>query len=268
MKTLQRKTGVIILGTIVALAGYVALSSAQEAKHVPLMGTVTLKGGKTLQGDLLLVAFGVTEAARFGSDKVEVDEGGKLELDVNGEKKTIRGPDIATVEAEWTDVGTEEKSDWQIVSLTVTTRDGQTVTGKPSWFMPMSGLRVDPGEGEDRIELEVYPLFRTEFDPDSLIVKVDLSGAAPAEAEKPTPVETPPVPPIPTPTVETPEEEAPTEEEPAVEAVPPVTPPPAVAPAVETREPAPQPKPATLSLTIICPHCGERITVNIDAHAA
>ena len=46
------------IGITVALAGCVALSLAQEAKHVPLMGTITLKGGDALPFDKLLLAAG------------------------------------------------------------------------------------------------------------------------------------------------------------------------------------------------------------------
>jgi hypothetical protein len=265
---------------MVALAGCVALSFAQEAKHVPLMGTITLQGGKTLQGDLLLVAFGVTEAGRFGSDRREVDEGGKLEVDVNGETKTIPGRDIASVEAEWKLAPRTPQSEpeWHITTLTVATRDGQTVTGKPSWFMAMTEFIVDPGDDAEKVHVENYPLFRTSFEPDNLIVKVDLTGEAPTEVEGPTPPGPgmPDVPPIPRPTVigpgeETPDEETPDEETPDEETPDEETPDeegPAVTPvATPSVGPPGASKAVSLTLTITCPHCGKDIVVTIDAHA-
>jgi len=276
---LQRKTGLIIVGIIVALAGCVALSSAQEAKHRPLMGTITLKGGKTIQGDLLLVAFGVTEAARFGSDRREVDEGGNLEINIDGEKTAVAGVDIATVTAEWALAARSPggEPEWHIASLTIATRYGLTITGEPAWFMSMSEFILEPGGDEERVHIENYPLFPTSFNPDNLIVKVDLTGAAPAEVDTeetptvPTPVESPVELPIPipvvatpdvaTPVVATPVEETPTEETPVLEVPPVVAPVPLVPDAPRVTQPA------SLTLTLTCPHCGERITVTIDAHA-
>jgi hypothetical protein len=274
VKTLQRKTGLIIIGIIVALAGCVALSSAQEAKHEPLMGTITLQGGRTIQGDLLLVAFGVTEAARFGSDRREVDEGGKLEINVNGATTAVAGGDIATVAAEWALAARAPggEPEWHIASLSIATRDGQTITGKPAWFMSMSEFILEPGGGEERVHVENYPLFPASFNPDNLIVKVDLTGAAPTEV--PT-EETPDVPttvvppielPIPIPVMETPTEETPTEEMPGG-VTPDVEVPLVVAPVPPLTGGPRVTQPASLTLTLICPHCGESITVAIDAHA-
>ena len=272
---MQRKTGVIVLGVILVVAGYVAVSHAQEGRHVPMMGTVTFRDGRTVEGDVRLLAFGVVESAKFGSSKEEVDEGGRLEIDVDGEKKTIPGPDIATVEAQWQNLGTEDQPDWKITSLTVTTRDGQTVTGMPAWFLSMTEVKIDPGEGKSPVWIQNYPV-SDDFDPNNLVVKANLTAPAPAEEPTPAPEpekeEVPPVPPVPSPVVEPPAEEKPAEEEPTEE-----KPgeekaaeegPPAVAVPVVPAPPAPErgPAPASLTLTITCPHCGEKIVIVIDAH--
>jgi hypothetical protein len=246
------------------------------------MGKVTLYDGRTFQGDIEFAQFGVIgDGDGIGS---KLPDGGSIRLSVNGQEETIPAADIQSVEAQWKNMGNEAKADWQIEQVTVAKRDGTKVIGQPTWRLAACTVRIATAEGAQPTRIAALPLGRT-FDQKNLLVKIELTGGETAPA--PPPAVTPPAPAPETTTETTTEATAP-----APPAVPPVpgvgevgtteetatpptgpiitpptgpivTPPPAVGPV----RPAPgAPVPVGLTVTIICPHCGKPITIDLAAY--
>jgi hypothetical protein len=290
---LHRTLPVWFAALVVALAGQTSLVYAQpEATGKPLMGKVTLYDGRTFQGDIEFAQFGVIgDGDGVGS---KLPDEGSIRLNVNGQEETVPAADIQSVEAQWKNMGDEAKADWQITQVTVVKRDGTKVVGQPAWRLAASTVRIATAEGEQPTRISALPLGRL-FDQKNLLVKIELTGGAAAPA--PTPAVTPPTPPTET-TTETEATTPPTVPpvpgggETAEEAVTPptapagtaptgpiatpptgpivtpptpavVTPPVAVGP---VRPAVGAPVPVGLTLTIICPHCGKPITIDLAAY--
>ncbi|MFQ6098152.1 MAG: hypothetical protein ACE5O2_10540 [Armatimonadota bacterium] len=275
----------------IALAGLAGLAYGQpEPAGKPLMGKVTLYDGRTFEGDIQFAEFGVIgDGDGVGS---RMPEGGSMRIVVGEEKVTVPASEIASIEAKWENKGDEAKADWQIEQITIVKRDGSTLIGKPDWKLPASSLRIVTAEGEQPTRIHAFPLGRT-FDEKNLLVKVELTGEAaeapaapapapptpgpekPAEAEKPGEAEKPSAEGVPAP-------------KPAVAPKPPAAPPVPAAPKPEVTKPseatpggastvapaaprgpaaptAAAPTPIGLTLTIVCPHCGKPMTIDLAA---
>lgn len=209
--------------------------------------------GRTFTGEIKQAAFGIYDGV--GIEKAVNGGRGSFILDVDGEEKAIDALNVAKVEVAWQEPA-EEDAKWSIDSITVTSRDGQVMQGKPTWRLAASLLEIAGTTEVAPVRITAYPISRTTFSPKNLMVKIEVEGAAPppgGEEAPPGGEEAPPG-----------GEEAPPGGE---EVVPPVPGPgPGEAPPVVTPV-APGQEPAAVMLTLRCPKCGELISVQIDAHA-
>jgi hypothetical protein len=189
----MRKAGmlaVLLLGlswTLVALA--------QQAGE--LEGTVTLRGGQTLTGKIQLAELGVVEGAGIGNS---LPGHGALVVKVGDRTERIAGDDVASIEVEWVNAGTEAEPRWEIKKLTVVKRDKTKVEGTPDWLLHTTNVWVVTPEGQTQ-RVHVFPFGGETFSADDLLAKVTIGPGAPvaeagpgAAGEQKAPAEAPPAP--------------------------------------------------------------------------
>ena len=148
-----------------------------QAAGPPMWGTVEFRDGRSLTGAILAAEFGVADKDGIGQ---MFEGGGSIKLAVDREETEVAAGEISQVAADWQDLGDEDRVNWQIVAITITKRDGEQVTGKPTWFMHASYVRM---QVEGQLErAAAFPLGRN-FDPDKLAARIVLH----AEGEEPPP---------------------------------------------------------------------------------
>ncbi len=212
-----------------------------------LEGTVYLRSGQTLSGVILSAQLGIVADAEIGT----LGGGGAFTVEVDGEDHTVPASDLKMMEASWVNIGTEQDPSWKIEQITLTTKDGERIVGKPTWLIHASQVSI---EGQPTVQ--AFPLAGTDFSPDNFITKIVLGkeqlevlaeeAPTPAEEAPPTVEEAPPL--VSTPpegTVIGPSEEI-------------SLPPPLVTTAEGIAIPA-----EAVSFTITCPECGEKIRITI-----
>lgn len=252
----------IFMAALVAVGA--ASAVAQEA-GLEITGKVYLSGGETYEGVIEVAEFGVVEGAGIGTDRSPSNE--YMSVQVNGEQVKVPVGDIATIEANWQQTGPEGAKKWQIESITITRRDGTTVSGTLHWLLHETTVRVRQADGT-MARAHAFPVASAEFDPAKLLVKVELGEvtAAPAEPDTtPSEPETTPTEPDTTPT----EPETTPAEPDTTPAEPDTTP---TQPETTPAEPGPGGgavvgAPSTITLTVVCPKCGEKITVTVVVSA-
>jgi hypothetical protein len=219
-------------------------------------GKVYLSGGETYEGVIEVAEFGVLEGAGIGTDRSPSNEYMSVQRD--GEQVKVPVGDIATIEADWQQTGPEGAKKWQIESLTVTRKDGTPVTGRPYWLLHETTVRVRQADGT-MARAHAFPIASADFDPGQLLVKVELLAVTMTPAEP----DTTPVEPDTTPAEPdtTPAEPDTTPAEPDTTPAEPDTTP--AQPDRGPGEPAAIGPPSTITLTVVCPRCGERITVTV-----
>ena len=147
-----------------------------------------------------------------------------------------------------TDVEVSTVGGWEIAAIDVTKKDGSKQSGRPTWLLGCTYVRMDTDD-QGTVKIGAFPT-TTEFDPGQLIASIEVEApgvAAPPVVEEPA----------------TPEVPAPIVEEPTMPETP-------VTPAVEgpVAPVAPGgPTPAMVTITVTCPHCGKPITLTIPATA-
>jgi hypothetical protein len=247
--------------------GFLAIAAMVLAQEAPqLSGTVTLRGGKALTGRIQLAELGVVEGAGIGNS---LPGRGSIVLKVGDKSERVAGDDVAVLEVEWTNAGSDAEPRWEIKKITVTRKDGAKVEGAPDWLLHATNAWVVSAEGKaDRVH--VFPFGGEPFSPDSLIAKVEVVGGAAAPAQPVAPAPAPAEPTVPAPALPEPAVPAPAQ---------PTAPAPAPAQPVVTAPAAPaQPTVVplapgdlvahgTMSLIIRCPKCGELIKITITADA-
>ncbi len=224
---------VVILGTLLLGTAVFAQEGAE-----PLAGTVYLRGGQVLSGVIRIAELGVVQGSGIGT---LLGDGGAFTVRVDGDDYTVRAANLAMLEADWANEGTEENPTWKIQEITLTTKGGEVVSGKPTWLIHATEVSI---EGQPPVH--AFPLAGTNFSPDNFIAKIVMSGFTVVEAP---PAEAPP---LVTPPVETPPGE------------------------LEVSLPPPLVGEFTgvvlgegelMSFTITCPECGKKIRVTINAQA-
>jgi hypothetical protein len=241
----MRNTPVLIALTLL-LAG---ICFAQEAPQ--LTGKVYLMNGTTYEGAIEVAEFGVKEGAGIGSDPSMAC--GYMSVLVDGQEVKVPFADIAAVEAKWQKPEPDSGQKWLIDELTITRKDGTQVIGKPHWLLYATTVRVLQADGT-LARAHAFPTASPDFDPGTLLTKVEIG-----EAAAPSGTATTTAPPAGTttpPAGTTTEPTGPTGVEPVSTA-----PPTGV---------APQPvvgAPTQLTLTVICPKCGEKITIVVNVSA-
>jgi hypothetical protein len=244
-----------LLIAVLMLTGAVAV--AQEDAPAELTGKVTLMGGETYEGVIEVAEFGVVDGAGIGMDRPESND--HMAVTADGQPTKVPTTEIAAIVADWQKTGVAGAEKWQIQALTITRKDGTTVTGKLHWLLHETTVRIRQADGTIA-RAHAFPVASADFDPNKLLVKVEIGGAvtAPVGPTETTPTETTPTETTPTevtPTETTPTETAPTETTPGVTPLPPGP----GAPVIAT--------PGKLVLTLICPQCGEKMTIEVTVVA-
>ena len=125
---------------IAALLAVGAASAVAQEAVLEVTGKVYLSGGETYEGVIEVAEFGVVEGAGIGTDRSPSNE--YIVVLVDGEQVKVPVQDIATIEANWQQTGPEGAKKWQIESLTISRRDGSTVTGTLHWLLHETTVRV------------------------------------------------------------------------------------------------------------------------------
>lgn len=267
----MRKAGAIVAGIFLAVvAGWAQQKTA-------LQGTITLRGGKKLTGKIQLAQLGVVDGSGIGA---EFAQHGGFVLNVGGKTQRVAGDEIASVQVDWVNAGTEQEPRWDIKKITIVKKDGTKVEGAPDWLLHVTNAWVVTADGKSQ-KVYVFPFSGEAFSADDLIARIDLGEAAAAQPPKEAqPAPEKPAPEKPAPTKPAPEKPAqpkpPAVSAPAQPAKPPAAP---AAPAQPAKPagvaPAPTPPVAVgpmlggdvMTFVIRCPKCGALIKVIISAQA-
>ncbi|MFQ6096875.1 MAG: hypothetical protein ACE5O2_04050 [Armatimonadota bacterium] len=137
-----------------------------------MRGTVALRGGQRLSGEIEAAQFGVVDGVGIGS---RLPDGGHIRLETGGAITDLPARDIRSVEAVWRDRGLGGQSDWRIESLHVVTRDGTRLTGRPTWKLHATVVQVRPVGADKPVRIRALPMGRM-FDPDNLLVRIEIAG--------------------------------------------------------------------------------------------
>ena len=263
-------TALLLLCTVAALA-----------QEPALQGTITLKGGKTLTGEIKVAQVGVLQGSGIGTLLPGL---GSLKLKVDDQVVEVKAPDLAAVEITWGLMNPQDPQSWEIKEISALRRDGTRLTGKPTWGLQATSVVVG-----DLPALYAFPKGEG-FSADNLLAKVEIAGAMPAVITPPAtvppattpPATTPPatVPPATTPPATVPPATTPPATVPPA-VVPPATTPPAVTPpattppvvvTVEVAPPGTTPGAITLgegqiAFWVTAPKSGEKILIIIKIQA-
>jgi hypothetical protein len=220
---------VILLGVALLACAGTAL-----AQTPALQGTVTLRGGKVLTGEIKVAQVGVLQGSGIGTLLPDM---GTFKLKVGDQTQEIAAADLASVEIQWGLLNAQDPQSWEIQQISIVKRDGTQVTGQPTWGLQATSVVVD-----DQPALYAFPKGEG-FSADNLLTRIEIAGATPALISPPA--ATPPAlisPPTATPPAAFPPATVPPATPPAP-AVPPATPPPATV----TVTPLPAAPPATMT---------------------
>jgi len=258
----MKRTAVIAIAVLVLfVTGVTAQDAAKEIR-----GKVYLKGGQAYEGVIRAAEFGVVPGAGIGPNRAMNSE--YMAVKVNGDVVKVPVGDIATVEADWQQLGQEGAKKWQIASLTITRKDGTKVTGGVDWMLHESTAEVLQADGTIAVA-NAFPTLSADFDPSQLLVKIELGSAVMAGGEGPAGGGT-------TPGGEgtAPGGTAPGGTTPGEGPTTGGTAPGGVTPGPTTTGETPTPgggtaggNAAVITITIICPHCGEKITIELPVIA-
>lgn len=235
----MRRTRTVVLLSLLLLA----LTMAAFAQSAALQGTVTLKGGKSLTGEIKVAQVGVLQGSGIGTLLPGM---GSLKLKIDDQVVEVKAPEIAAVEITWGLMNPADAQSWEIKEISVIKRDGVRLAGKPTWGLQATSVVVG-----DLPALYAFPKGEG-FSPDNLLAKVEIAGAMPAVIAPPAtnpPATTPPAPTPPTTTPPVTVEPPPATTPPAT--VPPATVPPATTPPAVT--PPATPPPATVTVEVAPP---------------
>ncbi len=153
-----------------------------------LEGTVTLRSGQTISGLILTAQLGIVDGAEIGS---RLSDGGYIAVTKDGQERRVQATDIAAIDVEWSQTGTAEDPKWKITKLTVTTKSGEAVTGKPAWLVHATSLIVEQEDGTQK-KIYAFPMAGSNFSPDNLMTALSFGEAsAPATGETPETTEQP-----------------------------------------------------------------------------
>jgi hypothetical protein len=231
------------------------------AQDVPeITGKVTLMSGTTYEGVIEVAEFGVTEGAGIGCDPSMAH--GYMSVMVDGQEAKVPFADVASAEAKWVPPGTEAGAKWRIDTITITRKDGTQVVGKPHWMLFVTEARLKQADGTIA-RAYAFSSASPDFDPGTLLVKVEI-GPGTGTTPEPTGTTTEPTGTTTEPTGTTTEPTGTTTEPTGT-----TTGPTGVEPVVTTPGPgtAVVGAPSQLTLTVVCPKCGEKITIVVDVSA-
>jgi hypothetical protein len=275
----MKRIAVLMVALLVVCAAAVV---AQDESSPEVTGTIYLSGGETYEGVIEVAEFGVVEGAGIGADRSPTND--YLSVQVEGEQVKVPVEDMSVVEADWQQTGPEGAKKWQVESLTITRKDGTKVSGKLHWMLHETTVRVRQADGT-LARAHAFPVASADFDPAKLLIRIELGevAATPGQPDTtPAGPDTTPAGPDTTPAGPdtTPAGPDTTPAGPDTTPAGPDTTPagPDTTPAGPDTTPAgPDTTPAgsgavvgapsTITLTVVCPKCGEKITVTVAVSA-
>jgi hypothetical protein len=173
MRTTSMLLAVVLLTCLVASGAL-----AQDFLGPRLEGTVTLRSGQQISGVILTAQLGIVDGAEIGS---RLRDGGYIAVKTETEERRVDATDIAAVDVEWSMTGTEDDPKWKITKLSVTTTDGEVISGQPAWLVHATSLIVELEDGTQK-KIYAFPMAGSNFSPDNLMTAISLAPAA-ASAE-------------------------------------------------------------------------------------
>jgi hypothetical protein len=228
---MRRSYGVSILLVVTVLA----LAGAAWAQGAALEGTVTLKGGKTLTGEIKVAEVGVLQGCGVGTLLPDL---GFFSVKVGDQVVEVKGADLAEADVQWGLANETDTQSWEIKQITLIKRDGTSITGTPTWSVQATSVSVDA-----QPSVYAFPKAGADFSPDNLLSKIQIAGAMPGSVAPAAPAPTTPAPT--TPATTTPAETTPAATTPAATPAPAATPPAAVVAVPVTPPPGNSSPPAT-----------------------
>ncbi|MFW6156790.1 MAG: hypothetical protein ACOC7J_05675, partial [Armatimonadota bacterium] len=120
-------------------------------------------------------------------------DGGYIAVNVDGDERRVDATDIAAVDVEWSQTGTDDDPKWKITSLSVTTHSGEVITGRPAWLVHATSLIVQTEDGTQK-KIYAFPMAGGNFSPDNLMTAISLAPAPEAEETGEQPAEEEPAP--------------------------------------------------------------------------
>jgi len=213
-------------------SGLVAGAWAADYAGPKLEGTVTLRSGETISGLILTAQLGIVDGAEIGS---RLRDGGYIAVKTeDGEERRVNATDVAAMEVQWAQTGTDEAPKWKITDLSITTTSGEVISGTPAWLVHATSLVIEEADGTQR-KLYAFPMAGSNFSPDNLMTDLIIGEATAPPVTEVTPPATEVTPPA---TEVTP---------PATEVVPPATE--VTPPAIEVMPPATEVTPPATGIT-------------------
>ncbi len=231
--------------TILLAVAMLVIAGAAYAQGAALEGTVTLKGGKTLTGEIKVAQVGVLQGCGIGTLLPEM---GFFRVKVDDKAVEVKAADLAVAEVEWGLADENDPQSWEIKQINLIGRDGTTITGKPTWTVQATSVVVDAQPA-----VYAFPKAGMDFSADNLLAKIEIAGAMPATVEPGATVPPTTIPPPTTPDT-TPE--------------PPATPGTTAPPLVVTGEVQPAIGQGAMEVVITCPHCGEKMIVRVNVNVS
>jgi hypothetical protein len=236
---------------------FLVSAAAVGAQEAALEGTVTLRGGKALTGEIKVAQVGVLQGCGVGSLLPDL---GFFRVKVGEQAVEVKAAELAVAEVEWGLANEADAQSWEIKRVTLIKRDGTTITGLPTWSVQATSVVVGAEPA-----IYAFPKAGMDFSADNLLAKIEIAGAMPAAVLPPV---TPEPPEAPAPTVP-PVTPPTTTETPAPAGVPPTTgttgptPPPVVTGTVQ-----PTIGQGAMEVVVTCPHCGEKMLVRVNVNVA
>ena len=94
---------------VIALTVLCASVALAQYAGPKLEGTATLRSGEVISGVVLSAQVGMVDGAEIGS---KLADGGHLTIAAEGGERQIKGVDIASLDVEWANTGTAEKTNF------------------------------------------------------------------------------------------------------------------------------------------------------------
>ena len=248
--------------TILLAVAMLVIAGAVYAQGSALEGTVTLRGGKTLTGEIKVAQVGVLQGCGIGTLLPEM---GFFRVKVGDKAVEVKAADLASAEVEWGLASETDPQSWEIKQINLIKRDGTSITGKPTWSVQATSVVVGALPA-----IYAFPKAGMDFTSDNLLAKIEIAGAAPAGVEPgtttPGTTEPPTTPGTTTPGTTEPPTTPGTTTPGTTE--PPTTPGTTTPPPVVTGGPQTAIGQGTLEVMVTCPHCGQKMIVRVNVNVS
>lgn len=245
----MRRSGLVVMLFTMSL---LVVASAAVAQTPTLEGTVTLRGGQTLTGEIKVAQIGVLQGCGIGTLLPDL---GFFKLKIGDEVQEVQAAELARVEIEWGLQSEDDPQSWEIREISILMRDGTQIVGTPTWSVQATSVVVG-----EQPSVYAFPKAGIDFTPNNLLASIEIAGAMP---ETLPPEGMVPIEPIEPATPLSPEE-VPSPVVPPAETVPPET---VAPPPVVSGEAIARPGANEWEFLVTCPECGKKILVKVSVQA-